>query len=103
MSFDVITLLALASPLIRQRRAKKRRKEWVNNILANKRKYGEFFLYSDLEDSEEHHFSYFRMQKDSFRYILEKIQDHMVKYNFRETVPPEERLAITLRYVKYKK
>lgn len=101
MSFDLVTLLALDSPMIRRRRAKKRRKEWVNSILAKRRKYGEFFLYSDLQNSEEHHFSYFRMQKDTFGYILEKIQDHVVKYsNFRETVPPEERLTITLRYVK---
>ena len=45
-------------------------------------------------------FQYFRMEPDTFWYILHNIRPYIKKKqsNFRKCISPEERLAVTLRY-----
>jgi hypothetical protein len=85
--------------LLARRRAQKRRQQWVNDILSKKPMFGEFsHMWNDLEKDESQYFGYFLMKYDIFQYILNKVQDQLKKYsNFRETISPEERLAVTLR------
>ncbi|PSN43834.1 hypothetical protein C0J52_10087 [Blattella germanica] len=97
---DLFLLYALEMPLLARRRAHKRKQEWVNEILARRDRYGEFsHLQGDLEMNVTQHFYYFRMKKETFQYILDEVKDHLQKYNFRETISPAERLAVTLRYL----
>ena len=96
---DLFLLYALEMPLLARRRAHKRKQEWVNELLARRDRYGEFsHLQGDLEMNVTQHFCYFRMKKETFQYILDEVKDHLQKYNnFRETISPAERLAVTLR------
>jgi hypothetical protein len=94
-------LYALETPLLlARRRAHKRRQQWVNNILSKRQMFGEFsHMWYDLEKDESQYFGYFRMNYDTFQYILNKVQDQLKTYsNFRETtISPKLLLAATLR------
>jgi hypothetical protein len=65
------------------------------------KKYGEFHtLFHQLLEQEEDFFSYIRMTKSTFYYILENIRAKIQKQsNFRRCISLEERLMVTLRYV----
>lgn len=91
--------LVNAYPL-RQRLNAKRKKCWVHDILEKWREFGEFHhLYNDLKNYGKKFFDYYRMNQDTFTYILDAIRESIGKTNFRETISPEERLSVTLRYV----
>ncbi|KAJ8911443.1 hypothetical protein NQ315_008329 [Exocentrus adspersus] len=55
----------------------------------------------DLRKDEKRFYIYFRMSIESFDEILNLIKDDIRKYNtnFRESISPEERFAITLRFL----
>ncbi|CAH1997222.1 unnamed protein product [Acanthoscelides obtectus] len=96
---EFLLLYALDSPVLMRRRRKmsrKMRQEWVKNVFVH-RECGEWFhLQKDL--SPEGFFNYFRMEKSTFEYIHSKIKDRIERLsNFRDTVSPAERLAVTLR------
>ena len=96
---DESLLLLLDSSWLSRQRTRKRKRDWVNDILCKRGRYGEFHhLYKDLHENETKHFAYFRMKRETFCYILAKVEDRLQKFsNFRETISPEERLALTLR------
>lgn len=98
MCDESLFLLLDSSQFIR-RRQRKRKREWVNDILRKRDRYGEFtHLYHDLCENENKHFEYFRMKRETFDYILAKVEGRLQKFsNFRETISPKERLALTLR------
>lgn len=77
----------------------KRRQYWVSPILSKRKNLGEFnHLHEELMRNKEKFFDYYRMDMETFKYILTAIQPSVTKWsNFRETIPPEERLALTLR------
>ncbi|KAJ8939901.1 hypothetical protein NQ318_023242 [Aromia moschata] len=83
------------------RRRLKRKKCWVNAILAKRNEFGEFHhLWDDLKKDEKKFFDYYRMNQNTFNYILDAIREEIKKMsNFRETISPEERLSVTLRYL----
>ena len=87
------------SYLVRRRLQLKRKKCWVNDILAKRKEFGEFnHLYDDLKKDEKKFFDYYRMNQDTFNYILDAIREPIKKMsNFRDTISPEERLSVTLR------
>ncbi|KAJ8944746.1 hypothetical protein NQ318_011652 [Aromia moschata] len=60
---------------------------------------GEYqMLISDLSDSPQKFFEYFRMRPTKFVYILKDIGERITKYsNFREYISAKQRLAVTLR------
>ena len=65
---------------------------------------GEFYtLVQELRRVDPQGFqTYFRMSPVIFDEVLEKLRGKLTKVptNFREPIPPEERLAVALRYVK---
>ncbi|KAF0744067.1 zinc finger MYM-type protein 1-like, partial [Aphis craccivora] len=67
----------------------------------DREKYGEFHtLFHQLLEQEEDFFSYMRMTKSTFYYILENIREKIQKQsNFRRCISPEERLMVTLSFV----
>ena len=73
--------------------------EYANNVFASReKKNGEFHtLFQGLLNGPK--FSeYFRMSRDTFYYILQGIEESIMKHsNFRGCISPEERLAVTLR------
>nr|CAI5820718.1 unnamed protein product [Callosobruchus analis] len=84
------------SYLVRRRLKLKRKKCWVNDILAKRKEFGEFHhLYADLKKDDKTFFDYYRMHQDTFNYILDAIRETIEKTsNFRETISPEERLIV---------
>ena len=73
----------------------------VNLINKDRSTLGEFHhLYHQLRNDPEKFHAYFRMTIPTFDYILDKIQDRLLKKwtNFnRQPINPTERLVITLR------
>ncbi|KAL4113001.1 hypothetical protein QTP88_016710 [Uroleucon formosanum] len=75
----------------------KKKKMWVHEF-NKERQEGEYFRTClPLHDYPDKFFKYFRMNVDTFNYILEAIQEDIRKQsNFREVVSPAEKLSITL-------
>lgn len=73
---------------------------WVHEINLGRRQYGEFHtLMPQLRQDEKRFFIYFRMTSETFDGIVDLIKEDIIKQdtNYRESIPPEERLAIALR------
>ncbi|KAJ8911897.1 hypothetical protein NQ315_012311 [Exocentrus adspersus] len=87
--------------LVRRRMQRKRRSCWVNSILSERQRLGEFHhLHTQFLKSREKFADYYRMNIETFQYILNSIEPSITKWsNFRESIPPDERLAVTLRYL----
>lgn len=84
---------------LRQNR-KRCRHIWVHPMLKNRKIESEFFtLHKELMDDETKFYQYYRMSKDQFRYLLDKIIGDITKNNttFREAISPIEKLAVCLR------
>jgi len=94
-------LLLLESPLLKVLLLEDERSDWVNPNFDERGKRGEFHtLFPMLLEQAQNFFQYFRMGPDTFWYILHNIRPHIEKQsNFRKCISPEERLAVTLRYV----
>lgn len=77
-------------------------KNWkchTNNNFADRENYGGFHtLFHQLLEQDEDFFSYMRMTKSTFYYILENMREKIQKQsNFRRCISPEKRLMVTLR------
>ncbi|XP_049451175.1 uncharacterized protein LOC125900317 [Epinephelus fuscoguttatus] len=70
-------------------------------MLLRHQEKGEFNLVRELQNHNERFQSYFRLDKDKFDVLLEKIKPLISKLDvgFRHPISPEERLAICLRYL----
>ncbi|XP_050300092.1 putative nuclease HARBI1 [Anthonomus grandis grandis] len=96
---DAILLLALVH---RRRKRKQKRKFWVHPYFtANQEKIAFVSGRSKeiIEDPIKFQ-SFYRMSRDSFLVLLYKLEPLIAKQNtkFRESITPEEKLIITLRY-----
>lgn len=83
-----------------ENRKKRRKRYWVHSMNKARRTEGEFrTIKKHLIDDEEKFYIYFHMPKCLFYNILQSIEECIRKKNttFRETISPEERLAVTLR------
>lgn len=79
------------------------RKWWVHPINSERHLRGHFYtLYARLKADEDKFFNYFRMSIKSFDELLYSIREYIIKQdtNMRSAIPPEEMLAVTLRYVR---
>ena len=73
---------------------------WVHPINVKRDTYGEFHhLFADLKKDEERFRTYFRMSSETFHLILNLVYLDIEKQetNYRKPIPPDERLALTLR------
>jgi hypothetical protein len=78
----------------------KKKRMWVHKCFGNRTSEGEYWtLYKELADDEVKFYRYFRMSKHQFNYLLQKIEKDLKKKNtnFREAMPPVEKLAACLR------
>ena len=95
---DDETLIMLGLALIATRRRKKRR-FWVHPINMKRNSLGKYNqLVRELRLDSDRFYVYFRMSPDLFDDLLSKVGPLLVKRgnNFRETLSPAQRLAITL-------
>lgn len=72
---------------------------WVHE-LNQERTLGEFHhLYGDLRKDEERFWSYFRMSKKTFDYIVSEISNRIQgqNTNFRMAITVEEKVMVTIR------
>jgi hypothetical protein len=82
------------------RNLRKRKKFWVCPIMSQRLLNGKFYsLYEDLKAHPQKVFSYFRMSSATFDKLLVLLGPSLTFQDtrMRESVPPEERLAVTLR------
>lgn len=75
------------------------RSEQVNKLFLLRPLYGEFYvLFEKLKKQPDKFYEYLRMSSKTFYCVLNEIKDEISKRsNFRACIPPEERLAVTLR------
>lgn len=91
---DVLLLLSLCN------HKKKRKRNWVHDVNLKRKECGEYnHLMKHLRDDEIKFKEYFRMTQTQFDNILTLIKDDIEKksLNYRDSIPPEERLALCLR------
>nr|XP_039252493.1 uncharacterized protein LOC120329747 [Styela clava] len=76
---------------------------WMHPILCRRKEHGEYYrLVREMRMEREAYFKqYFHMTPSTFDRLLNMIESKIVKQttNMREPIPPEERLAVTLRYL----
>ena len=81
-----------------------RRQCWVREVLKTRKINGEFHtLVHELRRVDPQGFqTYFRMSPVIFDEVLEKLRAKLTKVrtNFWDPIPPDERLAVALTYVK---
>lgn len=84
----------------KSQRKVKERKYWVHPILQVGYVEGAFYiLFDKLQSDEIKFFNYFRMTTTTFHYLLGQLEATIQHRNtvMRESIPPKERLALTLR------
>lgn len=79
------------------------REYWVHPINQRRHEFGEFHvLWPEINIDDEKCKMYIRMTKKEFDVLYILLETKLKKQNtyFREAISPEERLLLTLRYVK---
>ncbi|KAG8294535.1 Parathyroid hormone/parathyroid hormone- peptide receptor [Homalodisca vitripennis] len=95
---DLLLVLAVRSYL----KKKRKRRFGIHPMNTVRLSQGQFYtLMSFLRNDNEKFFSYFRMSATSFDELLALVRDDLSKQDtrLRLSIPAEERLAVTLRYV----
>ena len=81
---------------------KKKRDVWVKTWLKNKEKFSHMSLLKELQENNPDDFrNYLRMTDDAFRVLLALVSPKIAKKDtvMRKSIPAEERLIATLRYL----
>lgn len=97
---DVIETTCVIALLLRARSKRRKHRYWVHPITSQRLLKGQFYkLFEDLCEHPAKFFQYYRMTKSSFDELL-GIIGPSITYNdttWRKSIPPEERLSVTLR------
>ena len=96
---DFVASVAVCTLLLRTR-AKRRKRFWVHPLVSQRLLKEQFHrLYENLHIHPKKFFGYFRMTCSSFDELSSMIRPKITYRNtvMRASVPPEERLAVTLR------
>jgi len=86
--------------LLRTRNVKKRKKFWVHPITSQRLLKGKFYsLYEDLKAHPQKFLRYFRMSSATFDKLMILLGPSLTFQDtrMRKPVPPEDRLAVTVR------
>lgn len=94
-----VNALICARYFLGKRWNRRRRRYHVHPILVERLLEGEFCtLFSRLQEDEEKFFDYFKMSIQCFDELQARLHDTLKHSNmFQASVPPIERLAVTLR------
>lgn len=97
---DDIETCCIIAMLLRAKSKRRKHRYWVHPITSQRFIKGQFYkLFQDLCEHPEKFFQYYRMSKSSFDELL-GIVGPSITYKdtkWRNAVPPEERLSVTLR------
>ncbi|CAI6357997.1 unnamed protein product [Macrosiphum euphorbiae] len=102
MDDEEVAIFAYTALKIIREKKRVQRKWWVHPINSERLLHGDFYtLYSRLRADDVSFFNYFRMSLTSFDELFAKIKHKIIRQdtNMRSAIPPEEMLAITLRYL----
>jgi hypothetical protein len=97
---DLTETACVCALLLRIRKVQRKKRHWVHPIVSKRLLNGQFHkLYEDLRNCRGKFFSYFRMSIESFGKLLVLVGPRITHKNtqLRLSVPPQERLAVTLR------
>jgi len=78
------------------------RKRWVKEWISKRNKYCHLNLLKEIQLSDPKDYqNYFRMNIDIYNKLLSMVEPLIIKKdtNMRESIPPNQRLALTLRYL----
>ncbi|XP_011874581.1 PREDICTED: uncharacterized protein LOC105565748 [Vollenhovia emeryi] len=96
-------VLGLGLYAIWKRNKRKRwinRRWWVRPINERRGQNGDFAtLFAELKEDPDLFFRYTRMDVDTFYELLDMVRPYLQKTSLRKPICPEQRLAITLRYL----
>ncbi|XP_076054582.1 uncharacterized protein LOC143033253 [Oratosquilla oratoria] len=87
---------------IQTTKKKNRRQLWTHPINNSRFLQGEFYtLYEDLKADNGKFFNYFRMTYSTFQELLARVTDGIKQQdtNMRPAIPPEEAVALSIRYL----
>jgi hypothetical protein len=79
---------------------RRKRRKWVHEMNVERKEFGEFHtLMAELRQDEKRFSIYFRIPSECVDDILILIKEDITKMDtiYREAIPAEERLSITLR------
>ena len=97
---DFTETACICALLLRIRKDRRKKRHWVHPAVSKRLLNGQFYkLYEDLRYCRGKVFSYFRMGVESFDKLLALVGPRIMYENtgLRLSVPPQERLAVTLR------
>ena len=97
---DSVELAAICLLLLKQKRKIRKRHYWVHPVVSKRLLNGQFYkLYEDLRSHPGKFLNYFPMNVHTIDKLLNIIRPHVQRQdtNMRKCIPPEERLAVTLR------
>lgn len=104
MQFSQFELAAIAiaidDQVLESQIATSKRKWCVHPAWRKRELEGEFAtLYKELIDDESKFYGYFRMSKECFTILLQKVEPDLTRKNsrFQKPISPTERLAVCLR------
>lgn len=100
MDVNIIVVSLLCEEEERNQENAKRKRKWVHEICRKRKRDGEFAtLFPDLITHQENFFQYFRITHEKFQELLFLLKTDLTRQNtnFRSSIPPEERLAVTFR------
>jgi hypothetical protein len=97
---DLEEVACICALELRRRRKRRKQKFWVHPITSQRLMKGFFYtLYEDLRRHPKKFFNYYRMSVNSFDELLLLLRPTITYRNtrWRDSIPPEERLSVTLR------
>jgi len=96
---DFTETTCVCALLLRIRKGRRKKRHWVHPVVSKRLLNGQFYkLYKDLRNCRGKFFNYFRMSIESFDKLLVLVGPRITYENTRLhlSVPPQERLAVTL-------
>ncbi|CAK1589075.1 unnamed protein product [Parnassius mnemosyne] len=106
MQFSQFELAAIAIAIddeVLEKRSETTKRRWgVHPTWRKREAEGEFaLLYKELIDDESKFYGYFRMSKECFTFLLEKVKPDLTKKitRFQKPISPNERLAVCIRFL----
>lgn len=97
-----ILLLDEAGVFVSKKPKRKPPKCWVKSWLKKRNEYSHMNLLLELKENNPYDFkNYLRMTEDEYKYLIDLVSPLIQKKNtvLRESIPVEDRLAVTLRYL----
>ena len=84
----------------RIRRLRRQRSMWVHPLTNARLYHGQYYtIMTELRNDNEKFFNFFRMSQNTFNELLSVIKNYIQRQdtNMRDSIQPEQRLAITVR------